>query len=63
MKVPSSDFPTVVGRYHRTLQQAFPFGPEYGCALHGPYRRPLSFRPGPVVAWVIAFLCVMWVAA
>lgn len=60
MKPELSDIPTTTRRYHRTLDQAFPFGPHYGSAVEGPYRRPLRIAP---VAWVVAAVCLLLVGA
>lgn len=58
-----SDLTFNTRRFHRSLDQAFPFGPRYGNPVSGPYKRPLAARPWALVAWLLATMCVVGVVA
>ena len=53
-------FNETVKTFPRTLDEAFPYGPDYGCALVH-YRNPIDgvFRFGLVGAVVSAFIAVL----
>ena len=53
-----SDFTTnTTRRFHRTTDQAFPFGPSYGNPIQGPYRRGVGVKP----TWLLAIAAVFGV--
>ena len=53
-------------RYPRTLNQAFPFGPEYGAAIERPSRVPAVLSDAALAAVIglgLAALLVAWWSA
>ena len=45
-------------KYHRTMHQAFPHGPDYGCALYATRRSRLEVAVS-AVAWAAMFCCLL----
>ena len=41
-------------KFHRTMNEAFPYGPDYGCAIQAVRRSPVDVIAG-LVAWAIMF--------
>jgi hypothetical protein len=58
-----SDLTFNTRRFHRSMDQAFPFGPRYGNPVSGPYKRPLAARPWALVGLVaVSMILAGWAA-